>query len=209
VLNKFLAAIAILGLIAWLVIRPQQERLQREYDRLSGKQPLVNLPSESEAWVRRLPIDDAMQFAWQVNVPKDGSYEFRSGTSPTRGRSVTGLFAGPVQARMSFRFTDDELREYLITGGMSVDSVFVDRALVEWLREHWSRFEIVQLPLNEAVEFDEDKVVTLLRIRLPRSAFDEEAIPASLNVGNDRSLFVLQLGTKNAFAAAQSAGGTK
>ena len=193
-----IAAIAIGGYLAWQTGK-ERGRLQRTFDRLARKAGDIEIGDPNQVHLRAFPTGEPLHFAWRVYLP--ASYPARVRVRTGHSSSDTsGSRSQPLEFIARVRFREDEngvLNMYWKFAGYDRRESVGDRAFATLLRGRWNEVAVEQLGADGVVAIDPDRLITLLRLRLPASF--QESAKTALSPDQQKELvpvfFELQLGS--------------
>jgi hypothetical protein len=193
-----IAAIAIGGYLAWQTGQ-ERGRLQRTFDRLARKAGDLEIGDPNQVHLRAFPTGEPLHFAWRVYLP--ASYPARVRVRTGQSSSDTsGSRSQSLEFIARVRFREDEngvLNVYWKFAGYGIRGAVGDRAFATLLRGRWNEVEVEQHGADGQVGLDPDRLITLLRLRLPADL--QENAKTALSSDQQKELvpvfFEFQLGS--------------
>jgi hypothetical protein len=163
-----IVAIAIGGFLAWRTGH-ERDRLERSYDRLSRKAGELEIGDPTRVHFRAIQTGEPLHFAWRVYLPASypARVHLRAGQSVGHD-SVSRSQPQEFIARVRFREDENGILHVFskFAGGSNRVGVG-DQAFAKLLHGRWNEVLAEQLGADGMAAIDPDKLVTLLRLRLP------------------------------------------
>ncbi len=190
-----LVLVVLVGAVLALWSGQERRRLQAEHTRLA--QITGDLPVEdpSKVYLRALPTNEPLHFAWRVYYPPNYRDLLKHGAGSSH--SSWSRSAREFIARVRFREdSKGHLHAYTRFHGGSSTMGLGDRRLSELLQGRWDKIQVEQLGADGIATLETDESAVVLRLTLPRD-MQEEARTKLPNYFQDRYspvLFELTLG---------------
>jgi hypothetical protein len=208
-LNLFILLSIAVGAYLLVSARAEQHEVRQEYDLLVGKVGLLEITDETKIHIAALKTDDPFEFAWRVYIPK--GVALKRTTKSITGGSSTGYprdsDGSEVVWRTRLRFNREKLQIFNKYSHGSSLTGSGNKKVVAFLKAHADELRIEHLAEDGPASYDAHQVLTLLKIEIPEHLRDDALKVWKRSATKDTKLppfFQVQIGTKAAFAAAES-----
>ncbi|PHR90945.1 MAG: hypothetical protein COA78_34290 [Blastopirellula sp.] len=208
IITAILLLAIIVGAIQLFQAKAAHSEVKQEFDRLVAKVGRLEITDPKKFHVIPIETGDPFHFAWRIHTPEGLSIHRRteffhggysSGTSSVRP-------ASEAIHRARFRFDGDQIMVFVKSGSGSSTKGYGNKTFSKFLQEHVEELIVHSLADDGTMVFDTDQVLTTLKIEIPEHLQAEARLAWKKR---DKSktplppLILTQMGTKEAFAAAE------
>lgn len=177
-LDALLVLVILLGGVWLFRASLARQAAGAEVERLERVTGRIKIADPAKVYIRGIPSDDPLSFAWHVYIPKN----YRIVVRDESGGSSWGSSSEPTQfiARVKLRENDSGVQVYRTTHGSS-SLGGIQHELAKFLRGRWHELKVEQFARDSLEELDpQTGEALLLRLSLPPELEREarEKIPA-------------------------------
>jgi hypothetical protein len=166
-----ISAICVGALFAWHSGQ-KRNRFQAEYARLAQITGDLPIDDPSRVYLRALPTEEPLHFAWRVYLPPN----YRQILKSTSGGSSSSWSSNAVECIARVRLKENEkgaMQVYARFHGGSSMMTIGDRKITKLLAGRWDSVHVQQLASDGLVSLAPDESAVLLRLTLPQDLQDQ------------------------------------
>ena len=170
--QTFLFFIALAGFVAFLFEAASERKVRADRDRLAGIYGRLDIVDPNKFYLRQIPTEDPMDFAWRCYVPPGMTFHGYQSMFRYGGRHLNSVEQNPglFVKRVRFLPQDDGVRlDHFGSGFSSSGRAGLRKEAWDFLQNHWHELDVSVLGDQDQIELDPNKeIATLLTIAIPK-----------------------------------------